>query len=157
MNRFKSNRSVRGFTLIELMITIAVIAILVALAVPAYSDYSIRAKVAECINGAAVAKVGISEYRQSLGPWPPSLVSAGLNVSGISHYCTSITNYQPLYGSFTIDVNEAAINPSLAADALMPVLTPTETASSIINWKCSKGTTSASDLKYLPATCRGDS
>ena len=139
MNRFKSNRSVRGFTLIELMITIAVLAILVALAVPAYSDYSIRAKVAECINGAAVAKVGISEYRQSLGPWPPSLVAAGLNVAGISQYCTSLTNYQPLYGSFTIDLNEAAIDPSLASDALSPVLTPTETSSYMIDWRCSRG------------------
>ena len=75
------------------MITIAILALLVALAIPAYSDYSIRAKVAECINGAAVAKVAISEYRQSMGPWPPSLDGAGLNVAGISQYCTSITNY----------------------------------------------------------------
>ena len=92
MSGFKNTKSSRGFTLIELMITIAILAILVALAVPAYSDYSIRAKVAECINGAAVAKVGISEYRQSLGPWPPSLEAAGLNTAGISHFCTSLVN-----------------------------------------------------------------
>ena len=157
MNRFRSNRSVRGFTLIELLITIAIVAILVAMAVPAYSDYSIRSKVAECINGAAVAKVGISEYRQSLGPWPPTLEDAGLNLAGISHYCASLTNYQPLTGAFTIDLNEAAIDPSLSSEALMPVLTPTETTSSMIDWKCSKGATLAANLKYLPSTCRGDS
>ena len=154
MSGFKHTKSSRGFTLIELMITIAILAILVALAVPAYSDYSIRAKVAECINGAAVAKVGISEYRQSLGPWPPSLEAAGLDTSGISHFCTSLVNYQPDSGAFTIDVNEAVIGSNLAAGALLPVLTPYETASSMINWRCSKGATSSGDLKYLPSTCR---
>lgn len=156
MSYFKHKRYSRGFTLIELMITIAVLAILVALAVPAYSDYSIRAKVTECINGAAVAKVAISEYRQSMGPWPPSLEGAGLNLAGISKFCTAITDYQAIDGSFTIDVNEATINSGLAADTLLPVLTPYEKASSIIDWRCSKGATSSANLKYLPSTCRGD-
>ena len=49
------------------MITVAIVALLVALAVPAYKDYTIRSKVAECVNGAAVAKVQVSEFRQSLG------------------------------------------------------------------------------------------
>ena len=56
----------RGFTLIELMIVIAIVAILVALAVPAYSDYSIRAKVSECIAAAAVPKINISEYKNDI-------------------------------------------------------------------------------------------
>lgn len=154
MNRFNDKRTQKGFTLIELMITVAIVAILVAMAIPAYSDYSIRSKVSECINGAAVAKVGISEYRQSLGPWPPSLADAGLNVAGLSNYCTGLTNYQQGTGAFTIDINEAAIDSSLAADSLMPVLTPTERASSVIDWKCSRGSTSVSNLKYLPSTCR---
>lgn len=154
MKGFRDKKSQRGFTLIELMITVAVMAILVAMAIPAYSDYSIRAKVAECINGAAVAKVGISEYRQSLGPWPPSLTAAGLNVTGISEYCAGLINYDQTLGAFTIDINEAAIDASLAADSLMPVLTPTETASAVIDWNCSRGTTGAASLKYLPSTCR---
>ena len=58
----------KGFTLIELMIVIAIVAILVALAVPAYQDYTIRAKVGECINNGAVAKLSISEYRETTGP-----------------------------------------------------------------------------------------
>ena len=152
----KSKKSQKGFTLIELMITIAIVAILVALAVPAYSDYSIRAKVAECINGAAIAKVGISEYRQGLGPWPPSLSDAGLNVTNISEYCSGIVDYQQSTGAFIMDINEAAIDSSLTSDALMPVLTPTELPSSIIDWKCSKGATLAENLKYLPSTCRDD-
>ncbi|MFC1702601.1 pilin [Pseudomonadota bacterium] len=145
----------KGFTLIELMISIAIVAILVAMAVPAYNDYTVRSKVAECINGAAVAKISISEYRQSLGAWPPTMVQAGLNTAGMSYYCTALNNYQPTTGSFTIDANEAVIGSPLAIDSVAPVMTPTATSSNIINWKCSRGATSANNLKYLPATCRG--
>jgi type IV pilus assembly protein PilA len=144
-----------GFTLIELMIAIAIVAILVAMAVPAYNDYTIRAKIGECINGAAVAKVSISEYRQTLGAWPPNLVEAGLSVAGISHYCTALNNYQSATGAFTIDINEAVIDPVLAIDSVSPLMTPTSTPANIIDWRCSRGTTTASNIKYLPATCRG--
>jgi type IV pilus assembly protein PilA len=151
----KNDQSIRGFTLIELMVVIGVVAILVTLAVPAYNDYSIRAKIAECINGAAVGKVAISEYRQSLGTWPPSLADAGLAVAGSSYYCTALNNYQPLTGAFTIDVNEAVIDSALAADSIAPVMTPAQAPSNMINWNCSRGSTNSEHLKYLPATCRG--
>jgi len=153
MNFIRKHRSVDGFTLIELMITIAVVAVLVALAVPAYSDYSIRAKVAECIHGAAVAKVGISEYRTALGSWPTSLEEAGLESAGISQFCTAINDYESATGSFTVDINEAAIDPLLSS--LAPVLIPTERSSFVIDWRCTKGPTLAENLRYLPATCRG--
>lgn len=153
MQRLMQHGSIRGFTLIELMITIAVVAILVAIAVPAYKDYTIRAKFAECINNAAVPKVSISEYRQTLGAWPPSLTQAGLTNAGISQYCSGLINYQATTGAFTIDANEAAIDPSL--DPLEPTMTPTDTPSGMTNWTCSRGSTAEKDVKYLPATCRG--
>jgi len=56
-----------GFTLIELMIVISVVAILVTLAIPADEEYNIRAKITECIVGAAPAKLGVSEYRSTTG------------------------------------------------------------------------------------------
>jgi type IV pilus assembly protein PilA len=145
----------KGFTLIELMIAIAIVAILVTLAVPAYKDYTIRSKIGECINGAAVAKVGISEYRQTWGAWPPNVNQAGLARAGISHYCTAL-NYDDVAanGEFTIDINEAAIDSTLAANSINPVMTPTNTVSNIINWNCSKGNTSPDSLRYLPSTCR---
>ena len=152
MYYFKQHRSTRGFTLIELMITIAIVAILVTLAVPAYNDYTIRAKITECINGAAVGKVGISEYRQTLGAWPPTLEEAGLEITGISHYCTALNNYQPSTGTFTIDVDEAVIEPGLGA--IEPAMTPDQMASGVINWNCTRGNTDPADLKYLPSTCR---
>ena len=67
----------QGFTLIELMIVIAIVAILVALAVPAYQDYTIRAKVGECVNAAAVPKLQISEYYETVGNFPPDANEAG--------------------------------------------------------------------------------
>lgn len=144
-----------GFTLIELMITIAIVAILVALAVPAYMDYTIRSKVAECINGASVAKLQISEYRQSLGSWPPSAAHATItSPAGQSRFCSGFVNYDSGSGAFSIDVNEAAVNPTITGD-IQPTLTPSETASGIINWQCSLGGTPASNQKYLPAPCRG--
>ena len=149
---FKQRSSAKGFTLIELMITIAIVAILVTLAVPAYKDYTIRAKITECISGAAVGKLGISEYRQTLGAWPPTLEEAGLEIAGISSFCTALNNYQPGTGAFTIDVNEAAIEPGLGAIA--PILSPTEETTNVINWNCTRGATLPEDLKYLPSTCR---
>ena len=142
----------RGFTIIELMIILAIVAILTALAVPAYKDYSIRSKIAECINGAAVAKIQISEYRQTLGPWPPSATDAGLVGTGISHYCNGFINYTPATGVFTIDVNEALVDPALGD--ISPLMTPRVATSNAINWNCSKGTTPAGNIKYLPSTCR---
>lgn len=153
MNVLSKPVRTRGFTLIELMITIAIVAILVAMAVPAYNDYTIRSKIAECINGAAVPKIGISEYRQSLGAWPPDSQEAALDTAGTSHYCTEFNNYQSSSGAFTIDINEGAIDSLLGEIA--PVMTPTPLISTMINWTCSRGTTAAADLKYLPATCRG--
>ena len=153
MCRSRQYRLTRGFTLIELMITIAIVAILVTIAIPAYNNYTIRAKVAECINGAAVGKLGISEFRQTLGAWPTTLEQAGLGVAGNSRYCTALNNYQASSGAFTIDINEAAIEAGLGT--ISPVLTPIETLSHTIIWTCTRGTTLAGDLKYLPPTCRG--
>ena len=82
-----------GFTLIELMIVIAIVAILVALAVPAYQDYTVRAKVTECVTGAAPIKLRISEYRQTMDSWPPDVDAAGAAApAGQSEYCVGFTS-----------------------------------------------------------------
>lgn len=151
----QATRRQRGFTLIELMIVIAILAILVALAVPAYRDYTIRSKVAECINGAAVAKVQISEYRQSLGAWPPTAADGAIDGnSGVSRFCDGFAGYVSSSGAFSIDIDEAEVDPNITG-TIQPTLTPAPATSGFINWRCSQGSTSAGNVKYLPAPCRG--
>jgi len=143
-----------GFTLIELMVVIAVVAILTTLAVPAYRDYTIRSKVTECINGAAVAKLQVSEYRQSLGDWPNSMEEGGISApAGGSHFCTGFSDYQPTTGAFTVDVNETAVGS--INGIIAPTFTPQELPNNVINWRCSYGSTPGGNVKYLPGPCRG--
>ena len=75
MKHLKNNR---GFTLIELMIAVAIVGILATIAIPAYQDYTRRARVIEGMNLAAGAKLSASEYFASVGSWPDDNVAAGL-------------------------------------------------------------------------------
>lgn len=148
-----SKRRSGGFTLIELMIVISIIAILVALAVPAYQEYSTRAKVTECMVGAAPAKLAVSEYMSTVGSWPPDMDSAALSSGNVSKFCSGFAGYDPSTGSFQINVNELAIYPTLGQ--IQPQLSPQVTSVTTIAWRCSRGATAPANLKYLPSTCRG--
>ncbi len=145
-----------GFTLIELMIVIAIVAILVALAVPAYKDYTIRAKVAECINGAAVPKLSISEFYETVGNYPADQDEAGTRLpTGTSQYCEGFT-YVDTAGTFIILVNETAID-SVITPEIQPQMYPVSNDGGGVDWYCQNGTTHAESYKYLPSTCRGTS
>ena len=151
----------QGFTLIELMIVIAIVAILVALAVPAYQDYTIRAKVAECINNGAVPKLAISEYRETVGNYPADSDQAGFSAeTGNTQYCTnSVYSNSSTTGIFTINTDEAAIDSgALTGLTVQAVMEPTPSAnvtSAGVDWTCKRGGTDAEAYKYLPSTCRG--
>ena len=149
----------QGFTLIELMIVIAIVAILVALAVPAYQDYTIRAKVAECINNGAVPKLSISEFRETVGWYPVDSVQAGIDAnSGNTQYCTGTTySGSSTTGIFTVNTDETAIDSSIGTTLIEAVMIPTPSASvdsAGVNWACTRGATAAGNYKYLPSTCR---
>jgi prepilin-type N-terminal cleavage/methylation domain-containing protein len=148
----------QGFTLIELMIVIAIVAILVALAVPAYQDYTIRAKVAECINNGAVPKLSISEYRETVGNYPLDSAQAGIGpTTGDTQFCMPTTyTGSSTTGVFQINVNEADIDAGIAGE-IIAVMTPTPSANVTaagVDWTCTRGGTPATNYKYLPSTCR---
>jgi len=135
----------KGFTLIELMIVVAIIGILAAIAIPAYQDYTIRAKVSEGVNMAAAAKTAVSEYRISLGTFPGSNTLAGIDGTIDSNYVTGVV----VSGSGLITVTMAsAAADEVAGDTI--VFTPSFGNGSV-DWTCTGGDV---EDKYRPANCR---
>ena len=146
-------KKMQGFTLIELMIVIAILGILLAIAIPAYQDYSVRAKVSECINVSAPTKLAVSEFHSSNGRFPTnldSILGAG-STAGNVEYCNGFLGYNA--GLFQVDVDETAINPPTAG-VIQPQFSPAANANGDIDWKCEVGATAANVVKYLPASCR---
>lgn len=135
----------QGFTLIELMIVVAIIGILAAVAIPAYQDYTVRTKVSEGLALASGAKTSVSETRLSAGAWPIDNTTAGLSPSG-SIVGNNVAGVQ-VGGGGTITItysNDAAIAASTV------VLTPTLAGGSVI-WDCIGGDVNP---KYRPGNCR---
>ena len=133
----------KGFTLIELMIVVAIIGILAAVALPAYQDYTTRAKVSEVVVMGAPAKLAVAETSSSLGGL--ALVTAansGYTFPGATKYVSGVT-----ITDATGVVQVTSTVPNAAGNI---VFTPTDAGAGQLTWVC----TSTIPLKYVPAECR---
>jgi len=165
----------KGFTLIELMIVVAIIGILAAIAIPAYQDYTIRAQVTEGMNLASAVKTAVAEDFASEGAWPVDLVDAGIVDAAnaatppTGKYVTGITITN---GTVVITYGNQA-NAAIGTDTL--TLRPRLSVNMDVVWVCGAAPNPAATAdavngipvipagaiaanpvinKYLPATCR---
>ena len=140
----------KGFTLIELMIVIAIIGILAAIAIPAYQDYTVRSKVSEGLNLAGAAKLAVSETFDALGFFPAAQASFGLPAAGsINGNYVSTVAVTGGTGVITITYNQN-LGGSPTANGTTVILTPSTASGGSVVWDCLNGTTAT---KYRPANC----
>jgi type IV pilus assembly protein PilA len=157
------SKNQQGLTLIELMIVIAIIGILGALALPAYQDYSIRARVSEMLLAAGGCKTAVNEAVTSASQADVSAALLQVCENQASKYVGSIN--ADANGVITVVGNHEALRGSTSASANSISLTPIQTGSTVVNgsidggkpiasWKCGPAATNGLPLKYLPASCK---
>ncbi|MGI9308241.1 MAG: pilin [Gammaproteobacteria bacterium] len=153
----------QGFTLIELMIVVAIIGILAAIAIPAYQDYTIRAQVSEGLTLASAAKAAVAETFINTGAAPANREEAGMSADGTDTFGQYVTSVDVAAGAITItygnEANAAVANETLA-------LSPYTTTDGSVTWVCGAASNpSGSNLmgnagntsvlpQYTPASCR---
>jgi len=153
----------KGFTLIELMIVVAIIGILAAVALPAYQDYTIRAKMSEVILAMSACRTSITEVYQSGGAG----VSAGnwgceVGATQATKYVASITT--GANGQVTASVRNISPSVDTSVVTLVPLANSSTTATytanasqTLFGWRCGNAATdgTTAPAKYLPGSCRG--
>ncbi|OQW85791.1 MAG: hypothetical protein BWK72_20475 [Rhodoferax ferrireducens] len=141
----------KGFTLIELMIVVAIIGILAAVALPAYQDYTVRAKVSEVILAASSAKTAVAEAAQVGSAMPPT---ASLIVdSQASKYVSSVVYSSANTSNGLITVTTTATGDAKIASKTLEMY-GVLAGNGQVTWTCRTGTTNGIDAKYLPASCK---
>jgi type IV pilus assembly protein PilA len=139
----------QGFTLIELMIVVAIIGILAAIAVPAYQDYIVRAKISEVIGIAAKDKTSVSEYWVSMGAMPTAAQSGVSTNAGQSTYLSTIV-YTTAGSTGTITYTLDNLHADVDGNDIAFVGTGADTG---VSWACNTAATDVPE-KFLPANCR---
>jgi len=153
----------KGFTLIELMIVVAIIGILAAIAIPAYQDYTVRSQVTEGLNLASDLKAGVAESFAQTGTWPANNNSLGITQVKSGKYVSDVSVNT---GSITITYGGVQANANINGKTL--ILEPRTSANGDVIWNCgfkaqvgsglasqgAAGSSSSITAKYLPNACR---
>ena len=151
MKRFQ-----QGFTLIELMIVVAIVGILAAIALPAYQDYLVRSRVSEGLARAAEAKTSVAEFVASNPTRFGSLASAGFNSAGAGQVarvsCVGTTN--GACGQINVLMSATPQLAALGATNRNLVLSATSTVNGIVVWRCRPATTGGISTRFLPGSCK---
>ena len=134
-------RTQKGFTLIELMIVVAIIGILAAIAIPSYIDYTKRAKISEAVHATAPYKLAVSEFVDTEGTFPADNSAAGIRDFAPTKYASTV--YIASGGNVIADVQSTVADASITLTAY--------TAATRVEWSC---TSSGNDARLTPKECR---
>jgi type IV pilus assembly protein PilA len=162
----------KGFTLIELMIVVAIIGILAAIAIPAYQDYTVRAQVSEGMNLAAAAKAAVAETFLNKGAAPLARANAGMSANATDTNGKYVTQVTVTKGTILVQYGGPEVNAAITGKVL--AIQPYVTKDNSVAWQCGEAavpgvagavtamdtsapaanTATTVDVRFLPAACR---
>lgn len=145
----------KGFTLVELMIVVAIIGILAAIAIPSYQDYTARAQVSEAIQISSSFRTSMSEYYQTRSVWPANLTAVGETTAGKYTFSTEITAGGGAAGTVVITstMKNTGVSPQVTNETFA-----ISSEDGGKTWQCGQlGAAAAStslSAKYIPSACK---